>query len=56
MMIPHHEAAIAMAQQAQEQAQHPEVKTLAQAIITTQLAEIVEMQGELGDWYGATGQ
>jgi uncharacterized protein (DUF305 family) len=41
MMIPHHEAAIAMAQQ---------------AIITTQHAEIAEMQGELRDWYGATGQ
>ncbi len=44
MMIPHHEAAIAMAQQALTQAQHPEIKTLAQGIITTQRAEISEMQ------------
>jgi uncharacterized protein (DUF305 family) len=47
MMIPHHEAAIAMAQQALAQAEHPEVKALAQGIITTQRAEIAEMQGYL---------
>jgi uncharacterized protein (DUF305 family) len=47
MMIPHHEAAIAMAQQALAQAEHPEIKTLAQGIITTQRAEIGEMQGYL---------
>jgi uncharacterized protein (DUF305 family) len=47
MMIPHHEAALAMAQQALTQAQHPEIKTLAQDIITAQRAEITEMQGYL---------
>ena len=47
MMIPHHEAGIAMAQQALTQAEHPEIKTLAQGIITTQRAEIDEMQGYL---------
>jgi uncharacterized protein (DUF305 family) len=47
MMIPHHDAAIAMAQQALTKAEHPEIKTLAQAIITTQRAEITEMQGYL---------
>ena len=47
MMIPHHAAAIAMAQQALTQADHPEIKTLAQNIITTQRAEISEMQGYL---------
>jgi uncharacterized protein (DUF305 family) len=47
MMIPHHDAAIAMAQQALTQAEHPEIKTLAQSIITTQRAEIGEMQGYL---------
>lgn len=47
MMIPHHETAIAMAQQALTQAEHPEIKTLAQGIITTQRAEISEMQGYL---------
>src|SRR6266508_5461367 len=44
MMIPHHESAIAMAQQALAQAEHPEIKTLAQGIITTQRAEVGEMQ------------
>ena len=47
MMIPHHEAAIAMAQQALTQAEHPAIKTLAQGMITTQRAEISEMQGYL---------
>jgi uncharacterized protein (DUF305 family) len=47
MMIPHHQAAIAMAEQALTQAEHPEIKTLAQDIITTQRAEIGEMQGYL---------
>jgi uncharacterized protein (DUF305 family) len=50
MMIPHHQAAITMAQQALEQAQHPEIKTLAQSIVTTQRAEIDEMQGYLRSW------
>jgi uncharacterized protein (DUF305 family) len=47
MMIPHHQAAITMAQQALTQADHQEIKTLAQGIITTQRAEITEMQGYL---------
>lgn len=51
MMIPHHEAAIAMAEQALDQAEHQELVTLAQNIITTQRAEIEEMQGYLRDWY-----
>jgi uncharacterized protein (DUF305 family) len=45
MMIPHHEGAIAMAEQALAQAEHPEITELAQAIITAQRAEITEMQG-----------
>ncbi len=56
MMIPHHEAAIAMAQQALIQAEHPEIKTLAQRIVTTQQAEIGEMHGYLRTWYGAQAQ
>lgn len=55
MMIPHHEAAIAMAQQAQAQAEHPELKTLAENIITTQRTEIEEMRGYLRDWYAESG-
>lgn len=56
MMIPHHEAAIAMAQQALAQAEHPEIKTLAQSIITTQQTEITEMRGYLRVWYGTQSQ
>jgi uncharacterized protein (DUF305 family) len=52
MMIPHHEGAIDMAQLALEQAEHSEIKTLAQDIVTTQRAEIQEMQTYLRDWYG----
>jgi uncharacterized protein (DUF305 family) len=56
MMIPHHEAAIRMAQDALQQATHPEIKTLAQSIITTQQAEITEMRTYLRDWYGITAR
>jgi uncharacterized protein (DUF305 family) len=52
MMIPHHQAAISMAQQALSQSEHPEIKTLAEGIIATQQAEIEEMQGYLAEWYG----
>ena len=51
MMIPHHQGAISMAQQALAQAEHPEIKTLAQGIVTTQQTEITEMQGYLRDLY-----
>lgn len=40
MMIPHHEGAIAMAEQAAERGQHEEVKDLAAAIIAAQKREI----------------
>jgi len=52
MMIPHHAGAISMGQQALALAEHPEIKTLAQGIVTTQQTEITEMQGYLRDWYG----
>ena len=38
------------------EAEHPEVTTLAQGIVTTQQTEISEMQGYLRDWYGMQGQ
>jgi uncharacterized protein (DUF305 family) len=49
MMVPHHEGAIAMAEQALQQSEHPEIKELAQEIITAQHSEIAEMQGYLGN-------
>jgi uncharacterized protein (DUF305 family) len=52
MMIPHHEAAISMAQQALETSERPELRALAEAIISSQTAEIEEMRGYLRDFYG----
>jgi uncharacterized protein (DUF305 family) len=39
-MVPHHESAIEMAEMAQEQAQHPEIRQLADDIVTAQTKEI----------------
>jgi uncharacterized protein (DUF305 family) len=47
MMIPHHQLAIEMSEEALEQAEHPELKELAQTIIDEQSAEIELMQGYL---------
>lgn len=54
LMIPHHKSAVAMARVALQQATHPEIKTLAQAIIASQQQEIAQMQGWLMTWYSAT--
>lgn len=43
-MIPHHMMAVQMAQSASTQAQHPQVRTLAANITTTQNREIAEMK------------
>lgn len=51
-MIPHHEGAIGMAKDAQQKAEHQEIKKLADAIITAQEAEIAQMNQWLKDWYG----
>jgi uncharacterized protein (DUF305 family) len=47
MMIPHHQVAIDMSERALEEAEHPELKKLAQKIIDDQSAEIELMQGYL---------
>jgi uncharacterized protein (DUF305 family) len=54
MMIPHHEAAISMARQALEESQRPEIRGLAEAIISSQTAEIDEMRSYLRDFFGVT--
>jgi uncharacterized protein (DUF305 family) len=43
-MIPHHEGAINMAKEAQTMAEHAELKTMAETIITAQEAEIAQMK------------
>jgi len=50
-MIPHHDGAIAMANLALQKATHPEIKTLATAIIAAQTAEIQSMNGWYQDWF-----
>ena len=47
MMIPHHEQAIEMSEQALDRAEHPEIQGLAKKIIDEQSAEIKLMQGYL---------
>jgi len=52
MMIPHHENAISMAQDALERSTHEEIRQLAREIITAQSREIDQMNGWLAAWYG----
>ncbi|MFA7285634.1 MAG: DUF305 domain-containing protein [Candidatus Paceibacterota bacterium] len=52
-MIPHHEGAIDMATLALTKATHPEIKTLAIAIIEAQNKEIVDMKSWYKDWFDA---
>jgi uncharacterized protein (DUF305 family) len=52
-MTVHHQGAVEMAQLALQNAKHPEIKQLAQGIITAQDNEIAEMQSWQKNWYGA---
>jgi uncharacterized protein (DUF305 family) len=47
LMIPHHEAAVPMAEAAMERSDNPEVERLAEAIITSQTGEIKVMEAML---------
>jgi uncharacterized protein (DUF305 family) len=49
-MIPHHEGAIAMAKEAKAKAEHSELKTLSDAIIAAQTAEIDRMRAWRAQW------
>lgn len=51
-MTPHHEAAVEMAEIATREAEHPETKQLARAIIATQRKEIDELAAIHSDMFG----
>jgi uncharacterized protein (DUF305 family) len=51
-MITHHQAAIQMAQDALSKATHPEIKQMAQAIITQQQQEVAQLKDWRKAWYG----
>lgn len=51
-MIPHHEGAIDMATLALEKAKRPEIKALAQAIVSAQESENQQMKSWYKDWFG----
>lgn len=51
-MIPHHEDAITMSELALEKATRPEVKELANNIISSQSNEITQMKAWYKDWFG----
>ncbi len=50
-MIPHHEGAIVMAEDALKKAKKPEIKQLSKAILTSQQAEIDQMKQWRKTWY-----
>jgi uncharacterized protein (DUF305 family) len=53
-MVPHHRGAIMMSRMALEKATRPELKELAQKVISEQEMEIQLMTNYLRDWYGMT--
>ena len=50
MMTPHHAGAVVMAKEALTKAEHPEIKTLAQTIISAQEKEIKQMADWKAKW------
>ncbi len=50
-MIPHHEGAVTMAKDALNKTKRPEIKQLAQDIVTSQQAEVTQMKQWRQAWY-----
>lgn len=50
-MIPHHAGALAMAEQVLQNSERPELQQVAEAILTSQQAEIDQMMQWRQDWY-----
>lgn len=53
MMVPHHQAAVEMAKLAQDRAEHAELSTLADAIVSAQEREIGQMKAWRLAWFGS---
>ncbi len=51
-MIPHHEGAVTMAKEVLGKTKRPEIKQMAEEIITSQQAEIKQMKAWRKAWYG----
>jgi uncharacterized protein (DUF305 family) len=51
-MIPHHQGAIAMAKDVLTKTERPDVRTLAEAILSSQAQEIAQMEAWRQAWYG----
>ena len=54
MMVPHHEAAIAMAELARSRASHDELRALAAEIIAAQSAEVDQLRAWRKSWFGSS--
>ncbi|RUR85804.1 DUF305 domain-containing protein [Chlorogloeopsis fritschii PCC 9212] len=54
-MIPHHQGAVEMAQEAQQKSKRPEIKKLADEIIKAQNQEITQMKQWRTAWYPKAG-
>ena len=52
MMIDHHQMAVHMSEMCLDKAVHEDLLDLCESIMTSQAAEIVQMQAWLSDWYG----
>jgi uncharacterized protein (DUF305 family) len=53
MMVPHHEGAVAMAEQLLEDGEQPALRNMADDIIAAQTEEIARMREWRKDWYGS---
>jgi uncharacterized protein (DUF305 family) len=54
MMVPHHEGALGMARIAQQRAERPELRQLADDILRSQDAEISRMRQWRQEWFGSS--
>lgn len=54
MMVPHHQGAVEMARLAQERAERPEIRQMAEEVIKAQDAEIEQMRQWRQAWYGSS--